>query len=95
VQPLAGLAIHTANGATFGYLFVRFGRRGVRQGLLAALAENTLLWPLTGILDRVHPNRRDGTWPPILANPRAFASAAAGHALFGALLGALGPQRRQ
>jgi len=93
LQPLAGIAIHTANGAAFGYLFVRLGGRGVRQGLVAALAENTLLWPLTGILDRIHPDRRDGGWPPILTSPRAFASATAGHALFGVALGALGPRR--
>jgi len=50
--------------------------------------ENALLWPAVGFVERVHPKRRDGTWPPLVRSPRAFASATAGHALFGGLLGA-------
>jgi hypothetical protein len=88
-----GLALHTANGAGFGYLFIRLGGRGVQQGVAAALVENTLLWPGMLVVDRVHPRRRDGTWPPLAGNPRVFAQATAGHALFGALLGALGPRK--
>ncbi len=89
LQPLVNLATHTAAGACFGHLFERLGGRGVRQGVTAALVENTLLWPGMAVLDRIHPSVRDGTWPPLVANPRAFASATAGHALFGALLGLL------
>jgi hypothetical protein len=59
----------------------------VKAGVAAALAENTLLWPGIAVFDRIHPKRRDGTWPPLATNPRAFGSAAAGHALFGTLLG--------
>jgi hypothetical protein len=62
----------------------------VRQGVAAALAENALLWPGIAVFDRIHPRRRDGTWPPLARNPRVFAQASAGHALFGALLGAAG-----
>jgi len=84
---LANLATHGAAGASFGYLFERLGGRGMRQGIAVALAENTLLWPAVAVLDRIHPKRRDGTWPPIATSPRAFGSATAGHALFGAMLG--------
>jgi hypothetical protein len=41
------------------------------------------------VVDRVHPDRRDGTWPPLLLNGRVFAYEAAMHALFGAVLGVL------
>jgi hypothetical protein len=84
---VANLVTHCAGGATFGYLFERLGGRGVRAGVTAALVENAVLWPGLAVLDRVHPKVRDGTWPPLVTSPRAFASASAGHALFGALLG--------
>ena len=87
-----GLAVHLANGAMFGVAFERLGLAGVRQGVLAAEAENVLLWPLTGVLDRVHPDVRAGRWPPLLRNPHAFAQEVLGHAVFGAVLGALGPR---
>ena len=84
---LANLATHSAGGATFGYLFERFGGRGVKAGVTAALAENTALWPGIAVFDRIHPKRRDGTWPPLATSPRVFGSATAGHAFFGLLLG--------
>ena len=84
---LANLATHSAGGATFGYVFERFGGRGVKAGVAASLAENTLLWPGIAVFDRIHPKRRDGTWPPLATSPRAFGSATAGHAFFGLLLG--------
>jgi hypothetical protein len=88
-----GLALHTANGAGFGYVFALLGRRGVADGIVAGLLENTLLWPGMALVDRFHPKRRDGSWPRLLTNPRVFVQASVGHALFGALLGALGPRR--
>jgi hypothetical protein len=88
LEPLADLVAHCAAGAAFGHLFERLGGRGVRQGVAAALAENTLLWPGITLFDRIHPRRRDGTWPPLARNPRVFAQSTVGHALFGALLGA-------
>ncbi len=84
---LANLATHSAGGATFGFLFERLGGAGVRKGVAVALAENTLLWPGIAVFDRIHPKRRDGTWPPLASSPRVFASATAGHAFFGVLLG--------
>jgi hypothetical protein len=89
LEPVANLVTHAGNGAGFGALFARLGLCGVRAGVGAALAENALLWPLIGVAERFHPKRRDGTWPPLARNPRAFASATAGHALFGAVLGLL------
>jgi hypothetical protein len=88
-QPLANLVAHAGAGAAFGFIFERYGGRGVRRGVAAAVVENTLLWPGMLVLDRIHPARRDGTWPPLFANARVFAQSTAGHALFGAVLGAL------
>jgi hypothetical protein len=86
---VAGPVLHVAAGAAFGHVFERLGGHGARQGIAAALAENTVLWPGMLVLDRVHPRRRDGTWPPLFASPRVFLQASAGHALFGAVLGSL------
>ena len=93
LQPLASVTIHGVNGAGFGWLFARFGGRGVRQAVAVALAENTGLWPVMPFFDRRHPDVRDGSWPKLATNPRVFAQATAAHVLFGALLGALGPRR--
>jgi hypothetical protein len=87
MQPYVNLATHVTAGAFFGHLFERFGGRGVRRGVTVALLENTVLWPGMIVVDRIHPSVRDGTWPPLFGNARVFASATAGHALFGALLG--------
>jgi len=83
----ANLATHSGAGAAFGYAFERLGGRGVKAGVVAALAENTLLWPSVGVVERFHPKRRSGAWPRLVTSPRAFASATIGHAFFGALLG--------
>jgi hypothetical protein len=85
----AGLAAHLTNGAVFGALFARAGGRGWRQGILAAEVENLVLWPGMAVIDRIHPDRRSGLWPPLLMNRRIFAQEAAVHALFGAFLGLL------
>jgi hypothetical protein len=87
--PVAGLALHLANGAVFGALFERAGLGGVKTGVLAAEAENLLLWPALAIVDRIHPDRRSGAWPPLFRNRRVATYEVATHALFGAVLGAL------
>jgi hypothetical protein len=89
LEPVANAATHAAGGFAFGYLFSRFGGRGVKNGVAAAVAENTLLWPLLAVFDRIHPKRRSGEWPRLVTNPRVFAQATTGHALFGVLLGLL------
>ena len=87
--PLAGLAIHCANGALFGAAFERAGLRGVKAGVVAAELENAALWPAMAVVDRLHPDRRSGAWPPLARNPRVAAQEAVAHAVFGAVLGAL------
>jgi hypothetical protein len=87
--PAVGLASHLVNGALFGAAFERIGGRGWKQGLLAAQAENAVLWAGMVVIDRVHQDRRSGAWPPLFTNPRVAAHEAAVHALFGVVLGAL------
>ncbi|MGH3022950.1 MAG: hypothetical protein ACRDNI_04770 [Gaiellaceae bacterium] len=87
--PAAGLALHLANGSAFGWAFERVGLRGVKHGLLAAQAENILLWPGMLVVDRLHPYRRDGSWPRLATNRRVVAHEIATHAIFGAVLGSL------
>jgi hypothetical protein len=89
LEPVANAVTHAAGGFAFGYVFARVGGRGVKSGVLAALAENTLFWPGLAVFDRIHPKRRSGEWPPLVSNPRVFAQATTGHALFGVLLGLL------
>jgi hypothetical protein len=86
---VAGTAVHLANGAVAGVAFRRSGLRGPRDGVLAAVAENVVLWPGMAIVDRVHPDRRSGAWPPLFRNGRVFAQETFVHVLFGAVLGVL------
>lgn len=86
---VANLVTHSVGGAAFGELFDRLGGRGVRAGVAASLAENVLLWPAIGLVEHFHPKRRSGEWPRLVTSPRAFASATAGHAFYGWLLGSL------
>jgi len=90
---LANLVTHMGGGFAFGLLFARLGGHGVKRGVAAAVVENTVLWPVIGVLAPFHPKRKSGEWPPLLPTGRAFAAAPVGHALFGVLLG-LGVRRR-
>ena len=90
----AGTAVHLANGAVAGVLFARLGLRGWGAGVVAAELENAVLWPGMAVVDRLHPDRRDGRWPPLLRHRRIFAQEAVVHAIFGAVLGALVGERR-
>jgi hypothetical protein len=85
----AGITLHLANGAAAGVAFERLGLRGWKAGVAVFQAENVALWPLMTVVDRFHPDRRSGAWPPLLWNGRVFAQEAAVHALFGAILGLL------
>jgi hypothetical protein len=87
--PAAGLALHLANGAVFGASFAWLGLRGAKAGVIAAEAENLVLWPGLLVVDRVHPDRCEGNWPPLTRDPRVAAYAVAAHALFGFVLGRL------
>ncbi len=84
-----GLAVHLMNGAMFGIAFDRLGGRGVKQAVIVAQLENTVLWPTMLIVDRLHPDVRDGTWPPLAGNRRVIAQEVAAHVVFGAVLGAI------
>jgi len=80
--PLAGLAVHAANGAAFG---VTCGVSGIPPFRLAMI-ENAALFPFAWLVDHRHPAR--GDLAPLLT-PRGFAQATARHALFGAALARL------
>ena len=83
----AGTALHLANCAAAGIAFDRLGLRGWRWGVAVFQAENLAAWPSMVAVDRWHPDRRSGAWPPLARSGRVFAQEAAVHALFGALLG--------
>jgi hypothetical protein len=85
--PLAGLALHAANGAVFGVAYEHARKRGT-SALAMALAEHTLLFPLGAIVDRRHPARGTKGLAPLWSK-RAFAQATFRHLLFGGLLGRL------
>ena len=91
-----GFTLHAVNGAVFGLAFHELRRRsGVsprRLAVGAALAEHVALYPLAYFVDRFHPARGEPGVPPLLTNARAFGQAAVRHALFGVLLGRLGPR---
>jgi hypothetical protein len=89
-----GTVVHLANGALFGAIFGRMGRSGWRQGFLAAELENLVLWPTMALFDRIHPDRRSGSWPPLVSSPRVFVYEVTMHALFGVALGLLHPPAR-
>ena len=86
---LAGAAAHLANGAAAGIAFRRLGLHGWRRAVVAAELEGAALWPAMAVVDRFHPDRRSGDWPPLLRNPRVFAQEIAAHAIFGGVLGVL------
>ena len=89
--PLVGTAMHLANGAVFGAVYANIAPRmplpAWAKGPVAALVENTLLWPLVAVTDRVHPARDE--LPALGGNAAAFAQATWRHLLFGVVLGEL------
>ncbi|HYZ70745.1 MAG TPA: hypothetical protein VE528_03705 [Thermoleophilaceae bacterium] len=89
--PLAGAAMHVGNGALFGAVYAQArpfipGPVPLR-GLVAGVVEHFGLWPLTGLVDRVHPARDE--LPQLAGNARAHAQALWRHVLFGIALGLL------
>jgi hypothetical protein len=91
--PLAGYALHAANGAAFGLAFDAVRRRSglpARPLALAlALAEHVALYPLSYLVDTYHPRRGEPGIPPLRRNGRAFAQATVRHGVFGVVLGRL------
>ena len=86
--PLAGLAVHTANGAVFGLVYRELRRRRGVTALQLALAEHTVLFPLGWAADRFHPARGEPGLAKLFSW-RAFGQATLRHALFGVVLGRL------
>ena len=86
-----GFAMHAANGALFGAAYSNLAPLipipPVLRGPLVALTEHVALWPLSGVVDRVHPARED--LPKLIGNRAAFAQATIRHLLFGLVLGEL------
>ncbi len=89
--PIVGTAWHLANGAVLGLLFCRIRHRlpgpGWLAGLLFALGENLVLWPLVALLDRVHPEIRAGRLEPF-NRPVPFLQEMWRHVVYGVVLGA-------
>jgi hypothetical protein len=89
--PLAGLALHVANGAAFGATYAIVAPKLLgppyMRGLSAAMVENFGLWPLVRLTDRFHPARRE--LETLTGNGRALAQATWRHAIFGVVLGAV------
>ena len=86
---VVGTGAHLLNGAAAGFAFRRLGLRGWKAGFGAAQAEGAALWPAMALVDRYHPDRRTGAWPPLLGNGRVFGQEVAAHAIFGVVLGLL------
>jgi hypothetical protein len=89
-RPL-GVAMHVGNGAVFGAVYANAAPRvplpSWARGPAAGLGEHLATWPLTLLVPRVHPARKD--FPALFADPRAFAQATWRHLLFGVVLGEL------
>jgi hypothetical protein len=94
--PAIGLAIHVTNGALFGLALAVAARAtripARRLAVPAALAEHTVLYPVTILTDRYHPARGEPGVPPIARSRRAYAQAAWRHLLFGWVLARLLPR---
>ncbi|CAB4877561.1 unannotated protein [freshwater metagenome] len=89
--PVAGIAMHLANGALFGALYANVAPRvplpAHLKGPAAGLAEHLLTWPSTAVVGRLHPTGED--FPQLWGDHRAFAQATWRHLLFGMILGEL------
>lgn len=89
--PGVGLVAHLANGALLGGVYAAVAPRlavpSWSRGPIAALVEHVATWPLTIVVDRVHPARDE--LPPLAGSWPAFAQATWRHLLFGVVLGEL------
>lgn len=89
--PVVGLAMHLGNGAALGAVYATVAPRmpvpSWSRGPIVGLAEHLATWPLTVVVDRLHPARDD--MPRLAGSWRAFAQATWRHALFGIVLGEL------
>lgn len=89
--PLLGMAVHLANGAALAQIYAVAVRPRLRgpawaRGLVFGALFLAAVWPLTPLVDRLHPQIRAGTMPH-LAAPVPFAQNVARHLVFGLVLG--------
>jgi hypothetical protein len=86
-----GMALHVTNGAVFGAAYANLAPRlplpSWARGPFVALVENFVTWPLAGLMEHLHPARKE--LPRIAGNPRALAQATWRHVLFGVVMGEL------
>jgi hypothetical protein len=91
--PVAGVVMHAANGAIFGFAFAEVRRRRRVTALQLALVEHAALFPLGYLVDRAHPARGEPGLAPLFS-ARAFVQATWRHALFGAVVDRLAGRTR-
>lgn len=89
LQPLLDYAVQALGGGTFAEIFTRSGGRSTSAALAATMGENALLLAAAPVIDRIHPDVRDGSWPPLTGNPRAAGVSVSGHVLYALVLGRL------
>ncbi|HEX6715413.1 MAG TPA: hypothetical protein VF066_18620 [Thermoleophilaceae bacterium] len=81
-QPI-GFVLHVQNGAWLGAGYARLKPSlpgpPVLRGLLLGLIEHVVTWPMTALVERYHPARKE--LPKLAANPRAFGQATIRHAV--------------
>ncbi len=90
--PILALLVHLLNGSALGIVYAALKPllpgpnwlKGTLFGLLFVLG----VWPLTPVLDRIHPLIRRG-YLPRFNTPIAFGQNVARHLLFGLVLGLL------
>jgi hypothetical protein len=89
--PVVGAVLHLGNGALLGAAYANVASRlplpSWSRGPVVALGEHLATWPLTLVVDRVHPARDE--MPRLAASARAFAQATWRHLVFGVVLGEL------
>lgn len=89
--PVVGWALHIGNGALLGAVYAGVAPRlpvpSWSRGPIIGLTEHLATWPLTILVDRMHPARVD--LPRLAGSRRAFAQATWRHLLFGVVLGEL------
>src|SRR6476646_4220709 len=91
-SPILGLLVHLLNGSALAVVYAVVKPllpgpnwlKGTLFGLLFVLG----VWPLTPLLDRIHPHIRRGDLPRF-NTPTAFGQNVARHLLFGLVLGLL------
>lgn len=87
---ITGPIIHMGNavalGALYGVVEPHLKGDGGMRGSTFAMIENTGLWPLVMLLDRIHPAIKDGELTPYSA-PFPFAVEVVRHLSYGAALG--------